>query len=84
MLQVAVSVCASLVLVGLLTQTMATATTTAIKPEPPARMFDLAPDGVNMQLPSASAVPKSTFGTPLAGASGMPSAASYTHTMFDE
>lgn len=85
MLQVAVSVFASLVLVGLLTHSMNGDDIRVVKTPPPSTsIYEVAGDGVNVQLPSSGATPKSTFGTPIAGASKMPSATSYTHTMFDQ
>lgn len=49
----------------------------------PQPRFDVAGDGVEVGLPSAQAPPGTTFGTPLAGASPMPSATKFTHNMFE-
>ncbi len=44
--------------------------------------FEIAGDGVNAPLPSSQSTPGAGFGTPVAGASPMPSAKAFTHTMF--
>ena len=84
-MQSAIAVAAGLVLVAWFAMRPATtpslfslATSTAPRPR-----FDVAGDGVEVGLPSAQAPPGSTFGTPIAGASPMPSAKKFTHNMFE-
>lgn len=82
MMQTAIAVAAGMLLLGCFVQ----------RPPSPAALrdpvrgttsFEVASDGINAPLPSATASPASVFGTPLEGASPMPSAKSFTHTMYD-
>ena len=81
MMQVAIAVAAGLAIVSafvrtpspsLLTTPVAAVSTT----------YEVAGDGVNAPLPSSQAPPTAGFGTPVVGASPMPSAKGYTHNMF--
>ncbi|KAK9827163.1 hypothetical protein WJX74_008867 [Apatococcus lobatus] len=84
-MQTAIAVAAALVLVG------SFALAPADKPSlfsiasaaGPAPKYEVAGDGVDVALPSSQVPPGSTFGTPIAGASPMPSAKKFTHNMFE-
>ncbi len=85
MLQVAIAAAAGLLLVGsfaLGPHNGSTLLTPSPKSSGP--VLEVAGDGVNVALPSSQATMQSGFGTPIAGASPMPSAKAFTHTMFDQ
>lgn len=84
MLQVAVSVLAGVMLMTGLMCSMQDSKAAIVPVQPMlGSPFGIATSSTLVQLPSSSASPTSSFGTPVAGASPMPSAAAYTHTMFD-
>lgn len=84
MLQVAVGVAAGMMLAAFVSGCGGDAPS-VIKSAPATQSpFEIAPDGVDVKLPSSQASPAAGYGTPLAGASPMPSVKKYTHTMFDQ
>ena len=83
-MQVAIAVAAGVLLfgcIGMAAQDGPSAVPS--KPGPALARLDIASDGVDVVLPSSQLTPSATFGTQVSGASPMPSATKYTHTMFD-
>ena len=85
MMQVAIGVAAGVMLAAFLSGCSSDSPSLLTKSSPSPKLpFEVAGDGVDVQLPSSQAAPPLGFGTPIAGAGPMPSARKYTHNMFEQ